>query len=379
MRIFTFVMLFGSVCSLTVAQDYSKVTPPQPKSTLIASVIWDAHRVHKADGDTWPLTWAADNNLYGAAGDNQDSPMNFWKIVSKENSGQSFAGSVYLVNNLPVDCEIYCKDVPGANPKFGIKPAGLISIGGTLYFSVENMNYGENPAFNRQHNISGWIITSNDFGKTWNLHATPQFFFKGRTASAHFLNFGKDNAGARDEFVYAYFPAADDGNSYWENNDYILLGRVPKARILERSAWEFYIGSDESGQPRWDADDKKAVEVFRYARMTGENHVTYDKGLKRYLMGNYGFHDGNGNPRPYHTKTPESVCPSQLTLYEAPEPWGPWSQFYKNDDFGRCGVYNPSFPPKLMSEDGLTLWMVYAGSWEDYNFTVQKLTLVLAK
>jgi hypothetical protein len=27
----------------------------------------------------------------------------------------------------------------------------------------------------------------------------------------------------------------------------------------------------------------------------------------------------------------------------------------------------------------LTLWMVYAGSWEDYNFTVQKLTLVLAK
>ena len=80
----TFAAL-GWVCAL--AQDASKVTPPQPKSKLISGVVWDPHRFHKADGDTWPLTWAADNNMYGAAGDNQSSPMNFWKIVGDMGPG----------------------------------------------------------------------------------------------------------------------------------------------------------------------------------------------------------------------------------------------------------------------------------------------------
>jgi hypothetical protein len=35
------------------------------------------HRFHTAAGDTWPLTWASDGNLYGSAGDNQGSPMKF--------------------------------------------------------------------------------------------------------------------------------------------------------------------------------------------------------------------------------------------------------------------------------------------------------------
>jgi hypothetical protein len=139
---------------------------------------------------------------------------------------------------------------------------------------------------------------------------------KGRLASAHFIQFGKDYADARDEFAYAYFPAADDGNSYWENGDYILLGRVPKDKILVRSAWEFYTGLNSSGQPPWSKDDRKAQPVFRYPRMTGENHVNYNQALKRYFMGNYGFHDGNLNPRPNHQLKPwpASACFSTATI-----------------------------------------------------------------
>ena len=53
---------------------------------------------------------------------------------------------------------------------------------------------------------------------------------------------------------------------------------------------------------RWRLDDDGglAQPVFRYPLMTGENHVSYHRGLGRYIMGNYGFLDEGGKPRPYH-------------------------------------------------------------------------------
>jgi Domain of unknown function (DUF4185) len=374
------IALFA-VCCGGYAQDFKGI-PPQPASKFIVSVTWGAHRFHSANGDTWPLTWASDGNMYGSAGDNQGSPMNFWQIV--DSPGHSYSSvfppyqSVFLVNNLPVDCKLYCRTIPGADKNNGVKPAGLISVNGILYFSVENMNYGDNPSFNRQHNLNGWIITSTDFGKTWKLDATRQDFFTGRVASAHFIQYGKDDADAPDGYVYADFPSADDGHSYWENGDSLLLGRVPKDRILERSAWQFYAGRQPSGQELWDSDAAKAVQIFRYPRMTGEDHITYNPALKRYFLANYGFHDGHLNPRPYHQHSPETACPSQLTLFEATTLSGPWSLFYRNDDFGTCGEYNPSFPQKWMSKDGKTMWMVSAGTFDDYNFVTQSLTLVTA-
>lgn len=349
------------------------------KSKLIKQVIVDKYRLHKGDGDMWPLTWAADGNLYGGAGDNQDSPMNFWRIEGHPDKREwGPPPFLYLVDNMPMDPKIYCQK-PNVHPKWGIKPASVLSLKGTLYFAVELMNFGDNPEFNRQHNINSWIITSDNYGKTWNREATSENFFTGRVASPHFLQFGKEYEDARDEYVYAYFPSAEDGNSYWENSDFIILGRVNQDKILLREEWEFFIGNVDGNEPVWSKDDVLAKPVFSYSLMTGENHVSYNKGLKRYIMGNYGFINENGEPQPYHqTKLwdPEHQM-SQLTLFEAPEPWGPWSVFYKDDNWGVSGGYNPSFPTKWMSEDGKTMWMVYSGSEEDYNFTLQKITLVL--
>jgi hypothetical protein len=212
------------------------------------------------------------------------------------------------------------------------------------------------------------------------LEATPQDFFTGRLSSPHFIQFGQNYAGARDEYVYATFPSADDGGeancpSYWENGDSILLGRVPQDQLLQRDAWEFCSGVDAGNQPSWNRDDSLARPIFFYYHMTGENHVTYNPGLQRYIMGNYSFIDPQGNPRPYHQAWPESSQRSQLTLFEAPEPWGPWSLFYRDDHWGRLGGYQPIFPAKWMSADGRTMWMVSSGSYEDYNFTIQKIVV----
>jgi hypothetical protein len=355
---------------------------PYPSSTYIISAVFDKFRCHRGDGDMWPITWADDDFLYGAAGDNSGSPMNFWRI--HEGPKESFLGTgwgVYLelLDNQPIDPKIYCQK-PDLHPKFGVKPASLLCMNGVLYFAVELHNYEDNPAFNRQHNLNAWIITSVDYGKTWNREATPQNFFTGRLASPHFLQFGRDYQGARDDTIYAYFPAGEAGGSYWENGDLLLLGRVPKYSLLEREAWEFFTGFNESQEPLWSQHDWLAKPVFHYPRMTGENHVSYNPGIRRYLMGNYGFLDEQGMPQPYHTpgKWPYSAMRSQLTLFEAPEPWGPWACFHQDDNWGTYGDYQPSFPTKWMSPDGKTMLMVSSGSFDDYNLTLQKVTLTLA-
>ena len=354
--------------------------PDYPKSSFIKKVEFGKMRLHKGDGDMWPMTWAADDHYYGAAGDNSGSPMNLWRI--EDHPDKCVWGPkpfLFLVDNLPMDPKVYCQK-PNVNHEWGIKPAGLLSVNGILYFAVELMNFGDNPAFNRQHNINSWIITSTDFGKTWNREATLETFFTGRLASPHFLQFGRDYEGARDEYVYAYFPCTDDGNSYWCNGDHILLGRVHKDKILEREAWEFYTGDNKNNEASWGKDESKVKPVFSYPLMTGENHVSYNKGLRRYIMGNFSFMDRKGRPRPYHQKPgnsdDDSRFPSQLTIFEAPEPWGPWSMFYQDDNWGTHGDYQPNFPTKWMGEDGKTMWMVSSGTDDDYNFTLQKMTLV---
>jgi hypothetical protein len=349
------------------------------QSAYIRNVTFDQFRCHRGDGDMWPITWADDGFLYGAAGDNMGSPMNFWRIHGEPQdwcAGTGWGVYAELIHPKPVDPKIYCQK-PFLHPKMGVKPAGLLCIHGVLYMAVELHNYGDNPSFNRQHNIQAWIITSTDYGKTWKLDDSPTNMFTGRLASPHFIQFGRDYAGARDEFVYAYFSCADDGQSYWENGDQMLLGRVNRYRLLERQAWEFYTGLDGSGKPHWIADERQARPVFRYPSMTGENHVCFNPGLGRYLLGNYAFLDEKGNPRPYHATDawPQSALRSQLTLFEAREPWGPWLMFYKNDAWGTYGDYQPSFPTKWISADGCTMLMASSGSFDDYNLTLQKVTL----
>jgi hypothetical protein len=348
---------------------------PEPncsRSKLIRSVVFAKYRAHKGDGDMWPITWAADNFLYGGAGDNSRSPMNFWRI-----HGNKWLEWVELVDRLPIDPKVYCQR-PRVHPEWGVKPASLLGMDGILYFAVELHNYCEEPAFNRQCNINSLIITSKDCGKTWDRTATPLEFFTGRLASPHFVQFGRDYEGARDEYVYASFPAGQDGKSYWENADLLLMGRVRREKLLSRSDWEFFTGHDSNGRPGWDKDERKAKPHFEYFHMTGENHISYDKGLKRYLMANYAFlNKDTMEPQPYHQKWPESIYPSQLTLYESPEPWGPWSLFHKDDDFGTYGVYQPSFPTKWMDDTGTKLKMVYSGSYDDYCFTSQDVEFIL--
>lgn len=362
---------------------YGKAQPPFESSDLIEDVLLDRFRYHCGEGDMWPLTWGEDDNIYAAAGDNKGVPMNLWKVSTLKNfwnptgkvkadvMSNSGSWTLDMINEAPVDVEQYCTDPEAPF----IKPAGILDVDGVLYLAVEAQNYGDKKLFNRQRNLHGWIVTSKDCGRTFDQEATRTDFFSGRLSSCHFLQFGRGYRKSRDHYVYAYFPCdLEDGWSYWENNDALLLGRVPRDRILDRSQWEFCSSTDQT-DPIWSKDDQKAIPVFCYPKMTGANHVAYNPGLGRYIIGNYSFVDEELHPRPVHQMAyPESHI-SQLTLYEAPEPWGPWKLFYRDDNWGTYGDYQPNFPVRWMSEDGKILFMVSSGSWDDYNFVVQKIAL----
>jgi hypothetical protein len=369
-----------------------KAIPPYPVSDLIRGVELGKWRYHHGVGDMWPITWATDDNMYTGAGDNRGSAMNFWRVRGAPNpegragknpvSFEAMHDEVILdvIDNEPLDPAVYCTDERVHTEK-GLKPAGLLDLDGTLMMAVQTQNYGSDPVFSRQTNIHGWIITTKDFGQTWDREATPQTeFFSGRVASCHFVQYGRGADNVRDGYVYAYFPgASDDGNSYWENGDYVLLGRVSADAVLDRSAWEFWTGLDSTGQPQWSPDDDDARPIFEYFHMTGENHVSYNAGLDRYIMGNYGFVTDDLYPRPYHQGDwPETTQRSQLTLFEAPNLWGPWSMFHRDDDWGMYGGYQPAFPVKWMFNEGRTMFMVSSGTGDDYNFTMQRLDLDIA-
>jgi len=356
--------------------------PPYPASTTIldARIAW-THRT-TAYGDMWPQTWAADGRLYAGAGDNEPpghlgSPMNLWRADGEDPR----AATVELVNNYPVDIDRYTKGA-GVHRFLGLKPAGLIHLDGVLYMSVENINYGDRPLFNRQHNLNGWIITSRDYGKTWDCDATPQDFFTGRLASCHFLQAGRGDENIIDGHVYAYFPCGmDSDDSWWCNGDRMLLGRVRPQHILDRTAWKFLLQPEADGTPRWCLDVGGPVPVFSYPRFCGENHVSYNPHIKRYILANYAFYNpANGEPRPYHT-VPLQDYITQLSLYEAENPWGPWHLFLRDDDW-LLGGYQPSFPVKWMAPDGRSMTMLGSGNNKgdrvDYCFLTQGVEYDLA-
>ena len=344
--------------------------PHFEKSLLIedARVIWTTRT---ATGDMWPHTWADDGYIYAGAGDNNGphemklpfSPMNVWRA-----GGDPKQPTVELVHHLPVDPTKYCKG-QNTHKECGVKPAGLLCLDGVLYMAVQNINYGDRPEFNRQHNLNGWIISSNDYGATWDTDATQQDFFTGRVSSCHFLQAGQGRKCVVDGYIWAYFPCGlESDDSWWCNGDGMLLGRVKPDKLLDRGAWSFYTGNEGDDDPQFSKDCREAAPVFTYMHFTGEDHVSYNPHIKRYILSNYAFYDPKtGLERPYHNE-PHREYVTQLTLFESEYMWGPWKLFYQDDNW-LVGGYQPTFPVCWMGKKSMI--MVGSGNNEYYCFVTQ--------
>jgi CubicO group peptidase (beta-lactamase class C family) len=295
---------------------------PYPQSEVIPGIEFAPAETitRKAiDSDNWPLTWGDDNFLYTAYGDGRGFDP---KVESKLSMGFArISGSplVYEAENVRSNSG----ERKGDGAK-GQKASGLLMVDGVLYMWIRNAGNAE-------------LWSSSDHARTWKTH----FRWTESFGSPVFLNFGKNYAGARDNFVYVY---SQDGPSAYKPDDAILLARVPKHRLTEKSAYEF-----SSGPGSWTREFSKRQPVFRFPAHCERTDAVYHPGLKRYLLAvSYGHEGGWG-------------------IFDAPEPWGPWTTAFHTPQWDLGKTHGYRLPSKWFQ--GSSMYLVFSGvSGKDLHY-----------
>ncbi len=317
---------------------------PYPPSKLITGIEWAPKEsiVRKAPGgDNWPLTWADDDHQYTAYGDG----WGFEPLIKEKLSMGLCRVEGGPANFTGINIRSPAFETKGQGMA-GKKASGILMVDGVLYVLVRN-------AGNSQ---LGW---SKDHGQNWTW---SDWKFTTSFGCPTFLNFGKNYAGARDEYVYVY---SQDHDSAYEPADRMVLARVPKTRITERAAYEYFQAADAGGA-KWTKDIASRGAVFSHPGKCYRSGITYNAALKRYLWCQI-----------LHASTHPQGQRFQggFGVYDAPEPWGPWTTVYFTEAWDVGPGETSSFPTKWMSADGKTLHLVFSG---DDFFSVRQAKLTLA-
>jgi CubicO group peptidase (beta-lactamase class C family) len=318
-------------------------TPPYPPSSLVRRVVWApvGSIVRRAAGsDTWPVTWGDDDAQYTTYGDgNGFEPFVPDKlslgIAKVTGAAADFSG---------VNIRTATGEFTG-DGRSGRKASGLLMVDGVLYLLARNLDNAQ-------------LAWSRDHGATWTW---ADWKFTTSFGCPTFLNFGKNYAGARDDFVYVY--SADSEGAY-EPADRMVLARVRKDQITQRDAYEFFAAIDASGQPIWSKDIARRGAVFKNPGACFRGGISYDAGLKRYLWCQILPHSRHPQGQRFQ---------GGFGIYEAPEPWGPWTTAFYSTDWDVGPGESSNFPTKWMSVDGKTLHLVFSGN---DSFSVRKVTFV---
>ena len=315
---------------------------------LIKEIRWSpVQTIRRAarGSDNWPLTWADDDVLYGAFGDgNGFAPFTPEKLslgLTRIDGGpEDFRGENIRAPSL---------ETRGDGSK-GKKASGLLCVNGVFYLWARN-------AGNSQ------LAWSPDHGRNWTW---VDWKFTNSFGCPTFANFGRNDAGNRDGFAYIYSP---DGNDAYSVADRFVLARVPVARIREREAYELFAGRTPDDSAIWTTDLNSRTGVLTRSGGCYRPSVTFNAPLNRFFLvhsrPNERSRDAGGKlDLRFH---------GGLVIYEATQPWGPWSVVFDTDHWDVGPGDSASFPVKWISADGKTLHLVFSG---DDCFSVRKATLV---
>jgi CubicO group peptidase (beta-lactamase class C family) len=315
---------------------------PYPLSSVITGIQWApaSSIVRKARGsDNWPITWADDDNLYTAYGDGKG----FEPYIDVKLSMGLCRISGSPKNFQAVNLRSPSLETSGDGAR-GKKASGMLMVDATLYLWARNADNSQ-------------LAWSTDHGATW---AWSDWKFSESFGAPTFLNFGRNYAGARDSFVYVY---SHDNDSAYKPSDRMVMARVPATRIRERAAYQFFAGIDANGQPMWTADLANRAGVFTHPGRCYRSGITYNAGLKRYLWCQI-------------IPGPDTRFEGGFGIYDAPEPWGPWTTVYYTADWDVGPGETSSIPAKWISDDGRTIHLVFSG---DDHFSVRQATLTTSR
>ncbi len=400
-----------------------------PRSRTIRCIDWlsDLIRIKNPNilGDSHPMTWAADDAIYIGTGDplyyvKDGVPTRAVVDVPSPPDRSSEAWDLYCrttgtvferITGDPEDMQLarindltYFNGYGGS----GVKPTGMLSVNGTLFFAVQNLLGCKAPHFGShcQHGSDATIISSRDYGRTWTPDLTPvldafsreQFIggtatspyygnrcaewkapsyertsFRGwvpmfpgdRFGTPSFVQFGKDNCDAVDEYVYAI------SSDQFDNGTNLRVGRVHRDHILEADQWEF-ARYEENGSVGWTKDLDLSDPMLEVYRHIGAAEMVYIPAFGKYITLTSAFHAD------FDTRDG-----SELTVLESDHPWGPFSLVYYEWMWYRmeaCG-YCPRLPLKWFDPKTLTGYMEWSGDWSNvdkgyYAPSVRKFRIV---
>jgi hypothetical protein len=353
-------------------------------------------------GDNWHTTWAADDRQYTALCDGTGWP----NLHGPQPHG--FNARVYAVTGDPPQPTFeYLRGYPDlfgeAYPNFSrYYGFGILAVEGRLYHYLSTPNHpfsDPQPRF-----VGAKLIFSPDQGRTWcnqdgsspvrwepwaeRSRRNMVFFDEPGEAFSllTMLQMGRNYHDNTDGYVYVYAP---NGNTEGSMNQMVMF-RVPKERVLDRSAYEFFVSPRDDGTANWSPDiqARGVVHTFPPGWVNRSTHpyawhpsVVYHAPLGTYLMANWGMGcDDNGH---WFGK------PSYLGFWTAPRPWGPWTQIHEEREWTPAGdrgarAYQPQIIPRWIAPDGGSFWLVWTDFqvFDDqrpfYAFNLQKVEVLMA-
>ena len=208
------------------------------------------------------------------------------------------------------------------------------------------------------------LMYSDDAGVNWTNYpvANAPLFLGPRFAGLAFVGFGPGYTGVPD-FLEGYVYAISNDES-WESGSHAFLARVPKDRVLDRSAWRFYGGRSATNGAAWIPEEAYARPIITDNGHVGPRDMTYVPALKRFLLA-FGS-DAVPKSYAYDPKLAWATWHRrrELQIYEGPTPWGPWALVHYDPAWeGDHIAYLPQLPPCWFSPDGKEGIMMFSGDY----------------
>lgn len=210
------------------------------------------------------------------------------------------------------------------------------------------------------------FMVSDDNGRSWkNIPGKNTPYFLGpQFGGLAFVGFGPGYTGVPESLGdYVYAISNDDS---WETGHHVRLARVPKKRVLDRKAWQFYVGA--GGEPAWSRDEERARPIHSDPGHVGHPTMTYNAALGRFLLAY------SSDVVPHSLATPPAIAAAtwhrarELVILEGPTPWGPWALVHHEPFWeGEHVAYLPQIPSKWLSQDGLSGTLLFSGDYTQFT------------
>lgn len=375
---------------------------PFPKSKKYSEIVFTGRYANYTDADTWYPSWADDGCMYSPWTDgylvegheNEYVPFSAFKeqhpdyacysipYTYKDERRKPATGQAKIIGDDPMHLKIenLFRVEGDPAPYNGRYPCGSLVYNGVWY-------YGTYCVTNRSDSDCGGVAwtclgpfvgfrVSKDYGKTWtDTPFTPEKSLFGedpkvapvKIGTPHFVDFGKNMQYSPDGYAYLTAHGATDPKAWngWIQGDQIYLIRVkPSEQTMnDPSAYEFYAGKDKKGKPVWTKEFSKIKPLLEWSGHLGCVTVTYNPGLKKYLMC-----ITRGVRNSVFGTSPSTNNRYDTMILESDKLDGNWKLLKYLDRFGPV-AYFVNIPSKFISEDGKTMWLSYSASWNNKDIT----------